>query len=187
MVAEKTKATAAADAAQKSAKSNKDAAQKAMKMGHEAIEQTVRSSTDAFAKGYEQYLATARDQMSRMFPSAAKNLDELAAFNKGNFDAFVAAGAAAAKGFETLSQQVIACNQKAVETSVATAKALLGCRTLQDVVEVQTDLTRKGIDEWLAEGTKLSELTVKVANQTAEPINSRLSEAVDRLMKPLAA
>lgn len=187
MVAEKTKATAGAEAVEKSAKSSKDAVQKAVKVGNEAVEKAVKSSTDAFAKGYEQYLATAKDQMTKLFPSAAKNFDELAAFNKGNFEAFVAAGTAAAKGFETLSAQVIACNQKAVETGVATAKALLGCKTIQDMVEVHSDLTRKGIDEWLAEGTKLSELTVKVANQTAEPINSRLSEAVDRFMKPLAA
>jgi phasin family protein len=186
MAAEKTRATAGAYA-EKSARAGKDNVQKAMRFGQDTVEQTVRSNTDAFAKGYEQYLAATRDQLSRLFPSAARNFDELAAFNQGNFEAFVAAGAAAAKGFETLSQQVFACNQKAVETSVATAKALLGCKTLQDVVEVQGDLTRRGIDEWLAEGNKLSELTVQVANQTAEPINSRLSEAVDRLMKPLAA
>jgi phasin family protein len=158
-----------------------------MKVGQETVEKAVKSGTDAFAKSYEQYVAATKDQLTKLFPSAAKNFDELAEFNKGNFEAFVAAGTAAARGFETLSQQVIAYNQKAVETSVATAKALLGCKTIQDVVEVHSDLTRKGIDEWLAEGTRLSELTVQVANQTAEPINSRLSEAVDRFMKPLAA
>jgi phasin family protein len=187
MVAEKSKATAGAEAVEKSVKSSKDTVHKAMKAGHETVEKAVKTGTDAFAKSYEQYLSATKDQLTKLFPSAAKNFDELAAFNKGNFEAFVAAGTAAAKGFETLSQQVIACNQKAVETGVATAKALLGCKTLQDVVEVQTDLTRKGIDEWLAEGTKLSELTVKVANEAVEPINSRLSEAVDRFMKPLAA
>jgi len=187
MAAEKTKAAAGAEAVEKSVKSSKEAAHKAVKAGHETVEKAVKSGTDAFAKSYEQYLTAAKDQLAKLFPSAAKNFDELAAFNKGNFDAFVAAGTAAAKGFETLSQQVIAYNQKAVEASVATTKALLGCKTMQDVVEVQTDLTRKSFDEWLAEGTKLSELTVKVANEAAEPINSRLSEAVDRFMKPLAA
>jgi phasin family protein len=182
MAAEKTRATAGAGT-EKSARAGKDSVQKAMKLGQENLSGT----TDAFAKGYEQYVAATKDQLSRLFPSAARNFDELAAFNQGNFEAFVAAGAAAAKGFETLSQQVFACNQKAVETSVATAKALLGCKTLQEVVEVQSSLARRGIDEWVAEGTKLSELTVQVANQTAEPINARLSEAVDRLMKPLAA
>jgi phasin family protein len=187
MVAERTKAATSADATEKAVKSSKETALKAVKAGHETVEKAMKSGTDAFAKSYEQYFSTASEQLTKLFPSAAKNFDELAEFNKGNIEAFVAASSAAAKGFETLSQQLIAYNQKAVETSVATAKALLGCRTMQDVVEVQTDLTKKGIDEWLAEGTKLSELTVKVANQTAEPISTRLSEAVDRLMKPLAA
>jgi phasin family protein len=81
----------------------------------------------------------------------------------------------------------MAYNQKSIEASIATAKALMGCKTMQDLVEVQSDLTRKGLDEWVSEGTKLSELTVKVANEAAAPINSRLTEAVDRFMKPLAA
>ena len=183
MVADKTKA----DPTEKAAKSSKETVNKAVKAGHETMEKAMKSGTDAFTKGYEQYFAAARDQLTKLFPSAAKNFDDLAEFNKGNFDAFLAASNAAAKGFETLSQQMIAYNQKAVETSMATAKALLGCKTVQDVVEVHSDLTRKGIDEWVAEGTKLSELTVKVANETAEPINSRLTEAVDRFMKPLAA
>ena len=187
MVAEKTKAATGAEATEKAVKSSKGTVQKAVKAGHETVEKAMKSGTDAFAKSYEQYFGAAKDQLGKLFPSAAKNFDELAEFNKGNLDAFMAASTAAAKGFETLSQQLIAYNQKAVETSVATAKALLGCRTMQDVVELQSDLTRKGIDEWLAEGTKFSELTVNVANQAAEPINSRLTEAVDRFMKPLAA
>jgi phasin family protein len=183
MVAEKTKA----DPAEKAAKSSKETVNKAVKVGHETMEKAMKSGTDAFTKTYEQYFAAAKDQLGKLFPSAAKNFEDLAEFNKGNFDAFMAASNAATKGFETLSQQMIAYNQKAVETSMATAKALLGCKTVQDVVEVHSDLTKKGIDEWLAEGTKFSELTVKVANQAAEPINSRLTEAVDRFMKPLAA
>jgi len=187
MVAEKSKAAAGAEAAEKAVKTSKETVHKAVKASHETVEKAVKTGTDVFAKSYEQYLAATKDQLGKLFPSAAKNFDDLAAFNKGNFDAFVAASTAAAKGFETLSQQLIAYNQKAIENSVATAKALLGCKTMQDVVEVHSDLTRKGFDEWLAEGTKLSELTVKVANQAAEPINSRLTEAVDRFMKPLAA
>jgi phasin family protein len=187
MGAEKTKMAAGAEAAEKVAKTSKETVQKAVKAGHETVEKAVKTSADAFTKGYEQYFSAAKDQIGKLFPSAAKNFDELAAFNKGNLDAFLAASTAAAKGFESLSQQLIAYNQKTVEAGIASTKALLGCKTMQDLVEVQTDLTRKGFDEWLAEGTKLSELTVQVANQAAEPISSRLNEAVDRFMKPLAA
>ena len=186
MVAEKTKA-AGVDAVEKAVKTNKETVQKAMKASKNTVEKAVKSGTDVFAKSYEQYIAATKDQLGKMFPAAVPNFDELAAFNKGNVDAFVAAGTAAAKGFEALSQELIAYNQKTVEASVATAKALLGCKTVHELVELQSDLARKGMDEWLAEGTKLSELTVKVANETAEPLSSRLTEAVDRFMKPLAA
>jgi len=181
MVAQKTKA-ASAEAAEKAARTDKAAS-----AGQDTVEKVLQTTADALAKGYEQCIAVAKDQIGRLFPSAAPNLDEIAAFNKGNLEAFVAASAAAAKGLETLSQELLAYNQKTMETGIATTKALLGCRTMQDLVEVQANLTRKGFEDWIAEGTKLSELTVKVANQAAEPINARLNEAVERFMKPLAA
>ena len=186
MAAQKTKSVGTR-AAERAAKNGKETAEKAAMAGQEHMEAAMQTGADAFAKGYEQYVAATRDQIGRLFPSAAKNLDDLAAFNKGNLEAFVAASAAAAKGFETLGQEILAYNQKAMEASIATTKALLGCRTMQDLVETQSDLTRRSFEEWVAEGTRLSELTVKVANQTAEPISARLNEAVDRFMKPLAA
>jgi hypothetical protein len=55
------------------------------------------------------------------------------------------------------------------------------------VVDVQSDYARTSFDSLVNEGSKLSELGVKVANEALEPIQSRINVAVEKILKPAAA
>ena len=66
-------------------------------------------------------------------------------------------------------------------------QALLAARTLREAVDVQTDWAKTSFDKVVAESTKLSEISVKVANEAAEPINARFNAAIEKLLKPMAA
>ena len=70
---------------------------------------------------------------------------------------------------------------------MAGAKALVGCKTVQEAVELQGDLARKSLDQWLSESTKISELAVKVSNEAISPINAKMTDAVEKFVKPMAA
>jgi phasin family protein len=74
-----------------------------------------------------------------------------------------------------------------METSAQAAKALMGAKTLREAVDLQTDLAKSNFDKFIAESTKLSEMSVKVANEAFEPINARVNVAVEKLLKPIAA
>ena len=147
----------------------------------------IKASADAFAKGYDQFIAVSREQVEKMFPAAVKSFDDVTAFQKGYIDALVTASTSMAKGYETIAKQIFAFNQKATESSMAGAKALVGCKTVQEAVELQGDLARKSLDQWLNESTKISELTVKVTNEAISPINAKMTDAVEKFVKPLAA
>lgn len=146
-----------------------------------------KAGTDAFAKGYDQFIAVSREQVGKMFPAAVKTFDDVTAFQKGYFDAVMAATTTMAKGYETIAKQLFALNQKTTESSMASAKALVGCKTVQEAVELQGDLARKSLDTWLSESTKISELAVKVSNEAISPINAKMTDAVEKFVKPMAA
>mgnify|MGYP003121286187 FL=1 len=60
-------------------------------------------------------------------------------------------------------------------------------KTLNDVVEIQSDLARSQFDAFVAESTKVSEMSLKVANETVEPIQAQFTVVVEKMMKPIAA
>ncbi len=159
----------------------------AVKAGQETVDQAVKNGAEAFNAGYDQAVQAAKEQLEKVFPSAVPNFDQLAAFHRGNLDAMLAAGNIVVKGFETIGREVFAYNQKAVEIGTERATALMACKSLNEAVEMQTGFARENVEAIVAEGTKLSELSVKVAKETAEPLGARVNEAIETFSKPLAA
>src|SRR5690606_1683171 len=80
-----------------------------------ASDAAVKAGADAFAKGYDQFVAMSRDQLQKLFPAAVKSFDDVTAFQKGYLEALVAASTSMAKGYETIAKEVFAFNQKAAE------------------------------------------------------------------------
>lgn len=138
-------------------------------------------------KSYEQAVELTKEQVAKANAAFLKGYEDAQGFGKGNVDAFVQASTLFAKGAEQISKQVMALTQNSMQSSAATAKALLGCKTLRDVIDLHADYTRSSFDTLVAEGTKLSELSMKVANESAAPIQARVTVAVEKLTKPLAA
>jgi len=150
-------------------------------------EEALKAGVDAVQQGYEQAIAATREQVEKFAPGATKGFEELSVFGKQNMEAAVAISTIAAKGFEILGKEIAAYNQKALEAGVANTKTLMGAKTFQEAVELQTGFARQGLDDLVAEGTKLSELSLKVAQDTAGPLNARVNAAVEKFGKPLAA
>ncbi len=180
------KTTQGAKQAKAAAKAGAETVEQAVKAGTETFEKAAQAGTEALNTGYAQAVAMTKEQVSTYFPSAAKGFDEFAGFGKDNLDAAFQFGAVAAKGFEAIGKELMAYNQKALEAGMERATALLGCKTVQDVVEFQTETARGNFDELVAQGTKITELSVKVANEAVEPISVRVNDTVEKFVKAAA-
>ncbi len=155
--------------------------------GKETIETVVKTSAEATKKNYDQAVAQTKDYVVKANDAFFKGFDDAASFGKDNVEALVAASTVVAKGFEEVTKAWFAYNQVIAEQSVSVAQALAGCKTLREVVDLQNDFAKTSFDGLVAEGTKISELTLKVANEAFEPIKSRLTVAMDKMVKPVAA
>jgi phasin family protein len=181
------KPTKTQETVEKTFKANQAAAEKAVKVGKETAEKAMKAGTDAVTKAYDQALSACQDTVQKAFPQAAGRFEELAGVQRANLEAAFTVGTKAMKNAETLSEEMLAFNKKAMEEGVANAKKLFECKTMQEVVEFQTDLARAQFEAMLAQGTKMTDLALKMAGEIAEPVQARIGETFEKLGKPLAA
>lgn len=92
-------------------------------------------------------------------PAPGPTYAHFADFGRNAVAAAIDSNAALSAGFEAMGREVALCTRAALENAGETARGLLGARTLEDVVRLQTEFARRSLDR-LVEGTaKLSELS----------------------------
>lgn len=138
-------------------------------------------------KSFDKYFGDAKAQVEKASAQTMKAYEDAAKFNKENLDAFVVASTTYAKGVESVSKSWAAFAQETFEASANVAKAILGAKTLKEAVDLQTDFAKTTFDKFVAEGTKVSEASIKVTNEALEPINARVNVAVEKMLKPALA
>jgi phasin family protein len=144
-----------------------------------AVETTIASTSNPIIQQTVKFMAT--------LPTPPfKGYEDLAAFGKANFEAFVQANTILAKGVEELSKEFMTLTQASMETAATTAKAVFAAKTLKDVVSLQADFTKSSFDKFVSNSSKLSELGVKVASDAIAPVTARVNVAVEKVLKPAA-
>lgn len=149
----------------------------------QTIEATVTAAQEAATKNVEQAVAYTKDQLDKVSKQVFTAYDEIAAFNKENVDAVLASTTVFTKGMESLTKAIMAFSQTQVEQSMSAAKAMAGVKTLRELVDLQTEFARTSFDAMVAEATKVSEMSVKVANEAIEPLSARVNATVEKVGK----
>lgn len=167
---------------QNSAKASKPI-EDAVAAGKQTIEQAVKASTES----YEQAVAMGKEQVANASDAVFRSYDDFATLNKQGVEAMMKAGNIWAKGYEDLGKAYFSFAQDAAERGAEAAKAMMTAKTLQDAIDVQTDYAKQRFDHAVAEGTKISEMSVKVATEAMEPLQKQFDSAVSTLAKPAAA
>lgn len=110
--------------------------------------------------------------------------EDMMAFAKGNVEALVKSSQIFVKGATDLNNLWIGLARTSVEEGASAAKAMMGCRSVEDVLSVQSGAAKNGYGRMLTEGRKISDLSLKVANESAEPVAERVRSAVETLVRP---
>ena len=121
------------------------------------------------------------DAMKQSFDRTMKGFDELASLNKQTVDAFVQSANAASKSFETVSAELLAFQKQSIEDAMAATKASMASRSIQEVIEVNTDFAKSAFDSYVGQMTKFSDMMSVAAKETFEPINSQVTTIVEKV------
>jgi phasin family protein len=151
------------------------------------MDDAVRAGQETAVKTFEQAISVSKEQFDKAGGQFFAGFNDMADFQKANVDAMMTAGTTWAKGVEQMGRAWFGFSQSMMEQTVSTAKAMMTAKTLKEVVDLQSDYTKTTFDGLLAETTKMSDTTMKVANEAMAPLGDRMNAAVEKMSKPVAA
>lgn len=142
---------------------------------------TAQPKPKAAAEKVTLMIAEFNDRAKAAFEKTAKAGEELTEFTKGNVEALAASAKTAAKGAESLGQEMADYGKKSFETATATFKSLAGVKTPTEAFQIQSDYAKSAFDSAVAEASKLSEAWLKLAGDVFQPISSRYALAAEKI------
>lgn len=142
--------------------------------------ETAKASAEKVTNQAEKIQAAGAKAFREGMDKSVAGFAELNAEGKKNLDAIVASATAAQKGAETLSAQGLAFGKKSWEDGVAATQQLSGARSVQELLELQTSWAKSATEAYLAEMTKATETLTASVKDSFQPINARVSAAVER-------
>jgi len=177
MATKKTAATDQATPADAVLASSKDAVETVMKASQEAMEMM----------NMEKAVDMAKEQVEKAQKAFFGGYDELTEMNVASFEAYIASFNIMTKGAEAFGKEFAAFTQKSMETSVENGKTMMGCKSVNEAVDLQNEIVKSSFDSLMAETSKLAEMSVKTTNDAIAPIQDQANQAFSKIFKPVAA
>ena len=116
-----------------------------------------------------------------MFEPIQKASEELQKMGKANFDAVVRSYGELNKGFQALGARVTDYSKRAFDDATRAFEQLMGSKSLEQALEVQSQYAKKAFDSYVAQASKLGEMYVDVARSAYQPVEQLLPRPPGRL------
>lgn len=147
---------------------------------------TMKKEANQAADRFQAVFGDVNERAKTAIERNTRLAEEVTELTKGNVEALVASTKIAAKGVETLGQEVAEMSRKSFEDASAALKGFADVKSPTDLFRLQSDFARNQFDMIVAESSKLSETMIKLAGQVAEPITGRYSVAAERVRSAVA-
>lgn len=105
-----------------------------------------------------------------------KNMDELQQFGKDNMDATMKSLGTFSKSWQAIAAEMADYSKKVFEQGTAASEKLLGAKSFEKAVEVQTEFAKSTYEGFVAEATKLGELYSDLAREMYRPYESQFGK-----------
>jgi phasin family protein len=106
-----------------------------------------------------------------------QQFDQIQKFGQENVDAAMKAFGTVSKGAQAIAVETADYAKKSFEQSTATLEKLLGAKTLDKAIEVQTDYMKSAYEGFMAQSTKLGELYASLAKDAFKPYEGLVAKA----------
>ncbi len=142
----------------------------------ERIQRSVSATMVGAAAQFDKTSTEVKDHMDK----AIKTAEDLVSFGQGNLEALAKSSQIWAAGVQDLGKQLAASAQAQVDQTMATWKALASAKSLKEAMELQSSLARASVEKAVAETGKLTDASIKLAEQAFAPLTARISLAAER-------
>ena len=168
----RTVADEASRAGEQAARAGADIARR----GAETLRDNVQTATDTAAQTFQR----TTDQFLNAFSFSGPRSEELVRQSSQNMNAVSEASTVLARGFQEVSHEWIGLVQDQASKNVDALNRLVGCRSVQDLVTVQSDLVRDNLRQAIDTGRRVAEVSLRVAEEAADIIQGQANSNANR-------
>ena len=104
--------------------------------------------------------------------------DEVQRAGKDGFDAAVSSFGEVNKGLQAIAAEVTAYSKKAFEDSTHAFEQLLGAKSFEQVIEIQSQYARMAYEAYFGELSKLGEMYAGLTRKAYQPVEQAAKAAV---------
>ena len=183
-----TVANKAAKTTYSAVESTRNSAENVVKIGSRAAKDFLQNSAGEAQKAQDKILSMSRDgaaQFAKSADAVSKALYETIGTSRDNIEAAVECGNVAAALAKDVSTELFEYANKGFTETVEVSKELFSCRTINDLMELQTRVMKSAMDSAFAQSSRLSNLLFEYSAEALEPINERVSQATEQFSKTL--
>jgi phasin family protein len=115
---------------------------------------------------------------SRRSPQGASMTSEdMQKFGKDSMETMMSSFGAWTKNAQAFAVEITGYSKKSIEDSAAAWERLMGAKSLEKAMEVQSDYLKSSYEDFVAEATKLGELYADFAKEAYKPFEGALTKA----------
>jgi phasin family protein len=107
-----------------------------------------------------------------------KGFEEFQKVGKDGFDAAVRSFGEVNKGFQAIAAEFTDYSKKAFEDSTRAFEQLIGAKSIEQAIEIQSQYAKKAYDAYVAEVSKLGEMYVGLAKDAYKPVEAAFTKKV---------
>ena len=97
-----------------------------------------------------------------------------------NVRAVAQSGNALAKGLQDVTREVVDRSQKRFQRNLEGLQALAYCRSITDLLEVQSSLLRDNLEQTIGNSRRIAELTIQMADEATQTVTVQAEKTVQR-------
>ena len=105
-----------------------------------------------------------------------KNFEDFQKLGKDNVDVCMKQLGTVSKGWQAIATEFADFSKKSFEDGSAALEKLIGAKSLEKAIEVQSDYLKSAYEGFVAQSTKMGELYTDLAKETYKPLEGFIAK-----------
>jgi phasin family protein len=110
---------------------------------------------------------------------ALKGYDAFVGYGKDTADAVTKSATVAGKGMESINSEIYSYSKQSIEDAVSATKAVMGSKSVHEAFEFQSDFAKSAFEAYVAELSKITELSTAATKDAFAPFKGRVQAWLD--------
>ena len=110
-------------------------------------------------------------------------IEDMQNVSKEQLEHAATAAASLTRGFQAIATEATDYAKRSLEQTSAYIKKLMGVKSLENALEIQSDFAKSQLEGFVAQANKMSELYKELAQEAVKPITAAVSKVKSEIEK----